>query len=109
MFIRRVLLLFACALAFSIFAGCEKSKDLNIEKTDADKDTVSSGVTGMVYKRTIEDAIAANCKVITFKIDSATGLLITAGIQTSVSSPVCLKFLKVHQVHVTTGIHNVTL
>jgi len=50
-----------------------------------------------------------NNKVITFKIDPATGLLSTTGIQTSVTSPVCLKFVVVHQIPVTTGIHNVTL
>jgi 6-phosphogluconolactonase len=47
--------------------------------------------------------------IVTFKINSSNGLLIETGIQTSVPSPVCLKFLEVHEKKVSTGIRNIHL
>jgi 6-phosphogluconolactonase len=54
-------------------------------------------------------ACQGNSKVITFKIDSSTGLLISTGNQISIPNPVCLKFMEVHQATVTTGIRVITL
>ncbi len=42
--------------------------------------------------------------IVTFKIDGPTGKLIETGIQTIITSPVCLKFMEVHKTNTTTGI-----
>jgi 6-phosphogluconolactonase len=45
--------------------------------------------------------------IVTFKIDTSTGKLTETGIQTNVSSPVCLKFLEVHKGKTATGIRTI--
>jgi 6-phosphogluconolactonase len=47
--------------------------------------------------------------IVTFKIDYSTGKLIGTGIQTSLTSPVCLKFLITHKIKTATGIQTINL
>ena len=48
-----------------------------------------------------------NSKIITFKINSSNGKLVTTGIQITVPNPVCLKFLEVYKEKVNSGIRTI--
>jgi len=48
-----------------------------------------------------------NSKIITFKINSSNGRLVTTGIQITVPNPVCLKFLEIQTEKVNTGIREI--